>query len=354
MKNISENKLNVINQSKRTDKIKSPPPKTVTKKTREPKKKRVLNLRIVKLPGTPLKKEFVETPMDADADKAAADDVVAEKRSPKKSKAVKAKATKAKPPAKSKSKVSEIPDDIVNFVLETPKVSRSDKVSSLHKLTACPLDIESVENIDVKNTDEFFVVDSPPRALSMDSNPVDKSLVSNASDTSVDICTIEVNQSINEEEDQTVPTSENYVLKNRILTQKQCDDSIIILENQAVEIINISDLDSTIDSPVRYNFDMLQTDDETDDEDNLMDEQIEAKSGKARPKPPFWSLNKNREEAMKAQSQISAKTMDNFFYENEEVDLKEIFPNIDSKKIARRPSSCHWTTPPRYSIMPKY
>lgn len=360
MKNISENKLNVINsnvnavQNKQSEKVKSPPSKAAAgKKTTVPKKKRVLNLRLIKLPGTPKapKQEFEETPMDSVADKVEPDDAVAKTKPPKISKAVKAvkavkaKATKVKPPAKSKSKVSEIPDDIVELVLDTPKASRSNKKSSLPKLTD-PLHMEAVVHM---------AASSP--AFCMDSlENLEKSLDSNRFDAPVDNCLSEAQQSSfsEEEEDQTVPTSENVVMKTRILTQIPSDDSIIILENQPDEIINISELDSTIGSPMRYNFDMLQTDDETDDEENLQDGQVEPKTGKMRPKPPLWSLSKNREDDMKAQSQIAARTMDNFFYENEDVDLKEIFPNIDSKKIARRASSCHWTTPPRYSIMPKY
>lgn len=371
MKNISENKLNVINsnvnavQNKQSEKVKSPPPKAAAaKKTTVPKKTRVLNLRLIKLPGTPkaAKQEFEETPMDSVADKVEPDDTVAKTKPPKISKAVKAvkavkaKATKVKPPAKSKNKVSEIPDDIVEFVLETPKASRSNKKSSLPNLTD-PLHMEAVVNIDFAKIEDISLAASPPKAFCMDSlENLEKSLDSNRCDAPVDNRLSEAQQSSfsEEEEDQTVPTSENIVMKTRILTQIPSDDSIIILENQPDEIINISDLDSTIGSPMRYNFEMLQTDDETDDEENLQDGQVEPKTGKMRPKPPLWSLSKNREDDMKAQSQVAARTMDNFFYENEDVDLKEIFPNIDSKKIARRASSCHWTTPPRYSIMPKY
>lgn len=132
------------------------------------------------------------------------------------------------------------------------------------------------------------------------------------------------------------------------------DESIIFVPNSAPEIINISDVtdsDSTLnesDTP-NYSFSILKTDDSTDDEDCTNEN-----SRKKRRDPPAWSSRENRVQLIEEQSHIPSKAIDTFFMTPPVVDLIEIFPNINPNKTKRRPSSCHWTTPPRYSLMPKH
>lgn len=123
------------------------------------------------------------------------------------------------------------------------------------------------------------------------------------------------------------------------------DDSVIFVENEPMEVINISDLSSGCVSP-EYSFAMLQSDDETDDEDD-------PDAQKNRPKPPEWSLRDNRMPLIEAQSAISHTYLDKFFSVDDDIDLRAIFPDIEQSALKRR-SSAIWTTPPRYSLMPKY
>lgn len=94
-----------------------------------------------------------------------------------------------------------------------------------------------------------------------------------------------------------------------------------------------------------YNFDMLDSGDSTDTEE---------KESRKRPPIPEWSLKENRIPRIQDESRINSKCIDSFFsVEPRQVDLREIFPNIDDKHL-RRNSSAIWHTPPRYSMMPKY
>lgn len=94
-----------------------------------------------------------------------------------------------------------------------------------------------------------------------------------------------------------------------------------------------------------YNFDMLESGDSTDDE---------AKVSSKRPPPPTWSLSNNRHALVMAQARVSTKIADKFYsVAPHEVDLREIFPSINEKYL-RRNSSAIWTSPPRYSQLPKY
>lgn len=96
----------------------------------------------------------------------------------------------------------------------------------------------------------------------------------------------------------------------------------------------------------KYNFDMLHSDDSTDDEDKLSHKRPYA--------PPGWSLSRNRGAAIDQQAFLSTKYIDSLFsVQPMSVDLEEIFPRID-KKYLKRNSSVIWKTPPRYSEMPKY
>lgn len=94
-----------------------------------------------------------------------------------------------------------------------------------------------------------------------------------------------------------------------------------------------------------YNFDMLESDDSTDEE---------SKPSSKRPPPPSWSLSQIRKPYINAQVKTSTKVIDKFFSVTPlEVDLREIFPKIDEKHL-RRNSSAVWNSPPRYSMLPKY
>lgn len=100
--------------------------------------------------------------------------------------------------------------------------------------------------------------------------------------------------------------------------------------------------------PKPYSFGMIETDDSTDEEDD-----VEQRPDK-RPPPPAWSLPANRNETILRQSNIPTNIIDKMFGPAMDVDLQEIFPNISKKLLTRRDSSFVWHTPPRYSVMPKY
>lgn len=94
-----------------------------------------------------------------------------------------------------------------------------------------------------------------------------------------------------------------------------------------------------------YGFDMLESGDSTDDE---------GKPSTKRPPPPLWSLSHNRQMRVVEQSKVDTKQIDTFFSVAPlEVNLREIFPQIDEKHL-RRNSSAVWNSPPRYSLLPKY
>lgn len=96
----------------------------------------------------------------------------------------------------------------------------------------------------------------------------------------------------------------------------------------------------------KYNFDMLHSDDSTDEEDKVSHKRPYA--------PPSWSLSRNRGPAIDQQAFLSTKYIDSLFsVQPMSVNLEEIFPRID-KKYLKRNSSVIWKTPPRYSEMPKY
>lgn len=135
------------------------------------------------------------------------------------------------------------------------------------------------------------------------------------------------------------------------------DDSVIVIEDSYLSldessIANITASTSKSDSSANtshrnrtnraddFNFDALQTDDETDEEDNT-------------PYAPEWSKSKNRWVHVIDQEQMDPNIIDQFFgCHAESVDLKQIFPAITP--IVRRRSTAVWTTPPRYSTLPKY
>uniref|UniRef100_A0A1B0DLU0 Uncharacterized protein n=1 Tax=Phlebotomus papatasi TaxID=29031 RepID=A0A1B0DLU0_PHLPP len=94
----------------------------------------------------------------------------------------------------------------------------------------------------------------------------------------------------------------------------------------------------------KYGFDMLYSDDSTDDE---------GKSSDKRPAPPLWSQKPRRKELMTIQETIDAKLLNGLFLARPMTpDLSEIFPDIDPRYLHRN-SSVVWKTPPRFSEIPK-
>uniref|UniRef100_A0A336MHY9 CSON001548 protein n=1 Tax=Culicoides sonorensis TaxID=179676 RepID=A0A336MHY9_CULSO len=95
----------------------------------------------------------------------------------------------------------------------------------------------------------------------------------------------------------------------------------------------------------KHEFETLDTDDSTDDE---------GKMNKNRGPPPLWSKGSLRRQIVREQAYVNLKLVDTLFSVRPmTVDLKEIFPTIEPKKLKRN-SSAIWNTPPRYSQIPKY
>ncbi|XP_073813059.1 inner centromere protein [Musca autumnalis] len=95
----------------------------------------------------------------------------------------------------------------------------------------------------------------------------------------------------------------------------------------------------------KYTFEMLHEDDSTDDEDKV---------SYKRPPPPSWSRSHKREPYVLKQEYTPSCYIDCFFsVQPMTPDLKQIFPNIDARHLKRN-SSVLWSTPPRYSELPKY
>ncbi|CAD7013938.1 unnamed protein product [Ceratitis capitata] len=95
----------------------------------------------------------------------------------------------------------------------------------------------------------------------------------------------------------------------------------------------------------KYTFEMLHEDDSTDEED---------KTSYKRPPPPTWSRSHVRGAAIRMQQYWPTKIIDSFFsVQPMSPDLRLIFPNISSHHLKRN-SSVLWSTPPRYSELPKY
>ncbi|XP_033247319.1 histone-lysine N-methyltransferase, H3 lysine-79 specific-like isoform X1 [Drosophila miranda] len=95
----------------------------------------------------------------------------------------------------------------------------------------------------------------------------------------------------------------------------------------------------------KYTWDMLHEDDSTDDEGKVTHK---------RPPAPTWSRSHVRGEAIAMQSHCPTDVIDSFFSVAPTTpDLKLIFPNIDPSQLKRN-SSVLWSTPPRYSELPKY
>lgn len=138
---------------------------------------------------------------------------------------------------------------------------------------------------------------------------------------------------------QNVMSSTPVMSHNRIVAKVNTplDESVIDLVSLDESSLDISN------GPNSVNFSLLQTDDSTDEEDEV-----------ANRAPPSWSLKDNRIPTAVSQSNLKLSTVDNFFgTKAEHVDLRELFPNINDEEIKRRRSSM-WGTPVRYSVLPKY
>ncbi|XP_067629944.1 inner centromere protein isoform X2 [Eurosta solidaginis] len=80
----------------------------------------------------------------------------------------------------------------------------------------------------------------------------------------------------------------------------------------------------------------------------------EDKTSYKRPPPPTWSRSHVRGPAIRMQQYWPTQIIDSFFsVQPMSPDLRLIFPNISSHHLKRN-SSVLWSTPPRYSELPKY
>lgn len=85
----------------------------------------------------------------------------------------------------------------------------------------------------------------------------------------------------------------------------------------------------------------INTDDETEDEENT------------KRTIPMWSKPMYRQIELNKQFHIPKNICDHLFGSKPtSINLKELFPEINGNRLKRR-SSAIWTTPPRYSLMPK-
>uniref|UniRef100_A0A1A9WPB2 Inner centromere protein ARK-binding domain-containing protein n=1 Tax=Glossina brevipalpis TaxID=37001 RepID=A0A1A9WPB2_9MUSC len=95
----------------------------------------------------------------------------------------------------------------------------------------------------------------------------------------------------------------------------------------------------------KYRFEMLHEDDSTDEE---------GKTTYKRPPPPIWSRSHERGPAILMQQHTPLDVIDSFFsVQPLTANLKILFPTIDDRHLKRN-SSVLWSTPPRYSELPKY
>lgn len=126
-------------------------------------------------------------------------------------------------------------------------------------------------------------------------------------------------------------------------------DSTAVVSNDSIRTTQtIKPPKKKVDLTKPFTFDMIESGDSTDEEDDVL-----SKPHK-RPPPPAWSLLDNRTETITRQAEISTKIIDKLFGMPTEVDLLEIFPNIKRKLLTRRESSFVWNTPTRHSVSPQY
>lgn len=244
----------------------------------------------------------------------------------------------------------DVADSTLETITEAIEDSTAEAVPEANASANTNATVSSVSRISSVSTNDIFSLSTYSENIStMETSYDDQSNVSNVTDDSANTSMLPP----------AIPPFRppNIFIKQTaaaLKTESQIsDDSIIFVPNDPPEVINISDVsdvNSTLnDSNNGYSFSMLQTDDSTDDEDYKNE-----KSTKKRSDPPVWSLSENRIEFIEKQAIIPMNVIDTFFMTHCDVDLTEIFPNINPAKTKRRKSSAHWNTPPRYSLMPKH
>ncbi|XP_063708305.1 transcription initiation factor TFIID subunit 3-like [Culicoides brevitarsis] len=135
--------------------------------------------------------------------------------------------------------------------------------------------------------------------------------------------------------------------KRRELMEKEALEAAKNKHNESLQrrVLEKQHAAASAKTKVKHDFEALDTDDSTDDE---------GKMHKNRLPPPIWSKSANRRHTTRNQTYVSLRLVDKFFsVQPMTPDLKEIFPDIEPKKLKRN-SSAVWNTPPRYSQMPKY
>ncbi|XP_053688381.1 inner centromere protein [Sabethes cyaneus] len=146
---------------------------------------------------------------------------------------------------------------------------------------------------------------------------------------------------------------ENYEIKlhkqmyqQKLLQQQKLQQQLLLQKQKSGHAAVPTE--ATSKGTAYFSFDMIATDDSTDDES------VGTSKKTKRPPLPPWSTKEHRTQPMRIQSEIQLKIIDQFFSVAPMTpDLREIFPTIDARKLKRN-SSAVWRTPPRYSQMPKY
>lgn len=132
--------------------------------------------------------------------------------------------------------------------------------------------------------------------------------------------------------------------KRRELAEKEALESAKAKQNESLQR-KLLQKQHNKNKNTKHDFDTLDTDDSTDDE---------GKMNKNRGPPPIWSKGSLRRHRIRAQTYFNMNLVDTLFSSQPSTpDLKEIFPDIEPRKLKRN-SSAVWRTPPRYSEIPKY
>ncbi|XP_064540448.1 histone-lysine N-methyltransferase, H3 lysine-79 specific isoform X2 [Drosophila montana] len=140
-------------------------------------------------------------------------------------------------------------------------------------------------------------------------------------------------------------------LQRKLLQQEEAErikkQERELLQQMKLQQLNAAKAKQMMPPPPKskYTFEMLHEDDSTDDE---------GKVSYKRPPVPSWSRAHVRGAAICVQTFCPTDIIDSFFSVAPQTpDLKKIFPNIDPSHLKRN-SSVLWSTPPRYSELPKY